>query len=152
MLKLKLVDEESFEAVLSLQLAPQDAHFVAPNVRSLADAWLYRENNDVFPHAILWNGQVVGFLLLEIDREEKHYLIWRIMIDKAFQGRGYGRQAIEWVIEKARQDVACKIVKADYIKGNQRMCHLLESLGFEAYGQDNREIYMRLEVSNKEKK
>ncbi|HFC6917023.1 TPA: histone acetyltransferase [Neisseria meningitidis] len=82
MIELKLVDESSFQAVLDLKISEADerARFVAPNVRSLADAWLYRENEDMFPRAIYWDKQVVGFLLLEIDKDEAEYFIWRIMI------------------------------------------------------------------------
>ena len=75
MIELKLVDESSFQAVLDLKISEADerARFVAPNVRSLADAWLYRKNEDVFPMAIYWDKQVVGFLLLEIDKDEAEY-------------------------------------------------------------------------------
>ena len=54
MIELKLVDESSFQAVLDLRISEADerARFVAPNVRSLADAWLYRKNEDVFPMAV----------------------------------------------------------------------------------------------------
>ena len=84
-----------FKAVLDLKISEADerARFVSPNVRSLADAWLYRENGDVFPMAIYWNELVVGFLLLEIDKDEAEYFIWRIMIGQQYQGRGYGRKS-----------------------------------------------------------
>ena len=80
MIEIKLVDESSFQAVLDLKISEADerARFVSPNVRSLADAWLYRENGDVFPMAIYWHELVVGFLLLEIDKDEAEYFIWRI--------------------------------------------------------------------------
>ncbi|MGQ7546535.1 hypothetical protein [Streptococcus suis] len=44
MIALKPVDESSYQAVLDLTVAEADKGFVAPNVRSLADAWLYRDN------------------------------------------------------------------------------------------------------------
>lgn len=44
MTTLKPVDEITYQAVLDLTVAESDMGFVAPNVRSLADAWLYREN------------------------------------------------------------------------------------------------------------
>ncbi|WP_425338010.1 hypothetical protein [Streptococcus suis] len=44
MIVLKPVDEISYQAVLDLTVAEADKGFVAPNVRSLADAWLYRDN------------------------------------------------------------------------------------------------------------
>lgn len=40
MIVLKPVDESSYQAVLDLKVAEEDKGFV----RSLADAWLYREN------------------------------------------------------------------------------------------------------------
>jgi len=106
MINLKLVDESSFQAVLDLKISEADerARFVAPNVRSLADAWLYRENGDVFPMAIHWNELVVGFLLLEIDKDEAEYFIWRIMIGQQYQGKGYGRKALEALIKEAQMD------------------------------------------------
>ena len=109
MIELKLVDESSFQAVLDLKISEADeqAHFVAPNVRSLADAWLYRKNEDVFPMAIYWDKQVVGFLLLEIDKDEAEYFIWRIMLGQQYQGRGYGRKALEVLIKEAQMDRAC---------------------------------------------
>ena len=88
MIALKPVDESSYQAVLDLTVAPEDQGFVAPNVRSLADAWLYRENGDVFPYAVWAGQQVVGFVLIDIDEDIQQYMIWRMMIGKEFQGRG----------------------------------------------------------------
>ena len=155
MIELKLVDESSFQAVLDLKISAADeaARFVAPNVRSLADAWLYRENGDVFPTAIYWDGEVVGFLLLEMDKEEAEYFIWRIMIGQQYQGRGYGRKALEALIEQARADADCDHLAADYVQGNDKMKHLLTSLGFEETGwiEEYNEIAMRLDLKKEEK-
>ena len=75
MIKLKLVDETSFDQVIELSLAEQDKRRVAPNVYSLAQAWLLREKNQVFPHAIISGETVVGFLLLTKDRDKKEYYV-----------------------------------------------------------------------------
>ncbi|WP_115246960.1 GNAT family N-acetyltransferase [Streptococcus dysgalactiae] len=149
MIELKLVDEASFGRVIEMEVAEADKSFVAPNIRSLAEAWLYRENGDVFPHAIYSSGKVIGFLLLETDLEEGHYLIWRMMIAPEFQGLGYGRRVVEEVISKARQVEDIHAVRVDYVKGNQKMAQLLESLGFQQIVQDDREIWMTYEWSSK---
>lgn len=75
MITLKPVDEISYQAVLDLTVAEEDKGFVAPNVRSLADAWLYRENGDVFPYAIWADKQVVGFALIDIDEDIQQYML-----------------------------------------------------------------------------
>jgi len=154
MIEIKLVDESSFQAVLDLKISEADerARFVSPNVRSLADAWLYRENGDVFPMAIYWNELVVGFLLLEIDKDEAEYFIWRIMIGQQYQGRGYGRKAVEVLIKKAQMDITCNHIIADYVVGNEKMKHLLTSLGFQETGfiEENNEVAMRLDLKKEE--
>ena len=154
MIEMKLVDESSFQAVLDLKISEADerARFVAPNVRSLADAWLYRENGDVFPMAIYWNELVVGFLLLEIDKDEAEYFIWRIMIGQQYQGRGYGRKAVEVLIKKAQMDSTCNHIVAGYVVGNEKMKRLLTSLGFQETGfiKENNEVAMRLDLKKEE--
>ena len=154
MIEIKLVDESSFQAVLDLKISEADerARFVAPNVRSLADAWLYRQNEDVFPRAIYWDKQVVGFLLLEIDEDEAEYFIWRIMIGQQYQGRGYGRKALEVLIKEAQMDRVCSHIVADYVVGNEKMKHLLTSLGFQETGfiEENNEVAMRLDLKKEE--
>lgn len=150
MIEIKLVDESSYQAVLDLKISEADerARFVSPNVRSLADAWLYRENGDV----IYWNELVVGFLLLEIDKDEAEYFIWRIMIGQQYQGRGYGRKALEVLIKEAQMDRVCSHIVADYVVGNEKMKHLLTSLGFQETGfiEENNEVAMRLDLKKEE--
>lgn len=149
MIELKPVDETSFAQVIDLTVAEADQGLVAPNVRSLADCWLYRDNGDVFPYAVWAEEKVVGFLLIDIDEDDKQYMVWRVMIDRAHQGKGYGRQVLEAVIELAKSHPVCDHVRADYVKGNDKMAQLLKKLGFETFDQDEREIYARLVLERK---
>lgn len=124
------IDEKNFEEVLQLKVNEHQSKFVAPNVRSLADCYLYRNNNDVFPYAIQKGETVVGFLLLDVDEENKKAMIWRMMIDRQHQGKGYGRQTVEKVIEWVKKENKYDVLVADYVKGNEVMGKLLRSLGF----------------------
>lgn len=130
MIELVPVEEENFEQVIRLEVKESQRTFVAPNVRSLAECYLYRRNDDVLPYAINANGKLVGFLLLDLDADEKEMMIWRLMIDKNHQGKGYGRQTIQIVIEIARKDPQYTVLIADYVKGNEAMGHLLREMGF----------------------
>ena len=146
MLRLELVDETTFDAVIDLSVARQDERRLAPNVYSLAQAWLLRDTRQVFPYAILSSGKVVGFLLLNKDPKKKEYLIWRLMIDQSHQDRGYGKEAIRLVIRMAQADEKCETVVVDYVMGNHRMRGILESLGFETDGISGNEVVMTLNV------
>lgn len=146
MLRLKLVDETTFDAVIELTVADRDERRLAPNVYSLAQAWLFRDTRQVFPYAIMISGKVVGFLLLNKDEKKKEYLIWRLMIDQSYQNRGYGKEVIRQVIQMARTDDFCETVLVDYVMGNHRMRGILESLGFETLGISSNEVVMKLKV------
>ncbi|WP_421410007.1 GNAT family N-acetyltransferase [Streptococcus suis] len=146
MITLKPVDESSYQAVLDLTVAEADKVFVAPNVRSLADAWLYRENGDVFPYAIWADEQVVGFALIDIDEDIQQYMLWRFMIGQEFQGKGYGQAALEVVIAMAQSHPVCDHLIAAYVKGNQKMARLLEKNDFVLDVEEERELVFRLEA------
>lgn len=150
MIELKEVTEEDFYEVIQLKVSDdqEKSRFVAPNVRSLAECWLYRKNEDVFPYAVYNGDEVVGFLLLDLDAEEREYMIWRMMVDAKHQGKGYGRQIVEAVMEMARNDEDYDVLIADYVDGNMQMKCMLESLGFERTGfdEENNEVLMKLDV------
>lgn len=74
---------------------------------------------------------MVGFLLVEVDETEETFIIWRMMIDKSHQNKGYGRQAIEAAIKMARQSGKYRRIIADYVNGNDVMKRLLVSCQFQ---------------------
>lgn len=141
------IDEKNFEEVLQLKVNEHQTKFVAPNVRSLADCYLYRNNNDVFPYAIQKGETVVGFLLLDVDKENKEVMIWRMMIDRHHQGKGYGRQTVEKVIEWVKKENKYDVLVADYVKGNEVMGKLLRSLEFKdhSYNEEYDEFVLHYE-------
>lgn len=141
------IDEKNFEEVLQLKVNEHQTKFVAPNVRSLADCYLYRNNNDVFPYAIQKGETVVGFLLLDMDEENKKAMIWRMMIDRQYQDKGYGRQTVEKVIEWVKKENKYDVLVADYVKGNEVMGKLLRSLEFKdhSYNEEYDEFVLHYE-------
>lgn len=148
MLKIAEITENNFYNIIKLSIKPEQEPFVAPVTKSLAECWLYRNAGDVFPYALEVDDEVVGFILFDIDAEEKCFMIWRLMIDQKFQGKGYGQQAISQAIEKARSEAIVDHVIADFVVGNQAMHSILTKLGFKESGLDekNNEIIMRLEL------
>ena len=138
---LREITGDNYFQVLELKISPEQeaAKFVAPVVRSLADAWYYREEGITYPKAIYANEDLVGFIMYELDTEEQQVFVWRFLIDQAFQGKGYGRQTIEAVLEMAKQQTQMTKVVADYVDGNEPMKKILLDLGFEETG-FNKEI------------
>lgn len=135
---LRDITGDNYFQVLELKISPEQeaAKFVSPVVRSLADAWFYREEGITYPKAIYADEDLVGFIMYELDTEEQQVFVWRFLIDQAFQGRGYGRQTIEAVVEMAKEQAQMTKVVADYVDGNEPMKKILLGLGFEETGFD----------------
>lgn len=148
------VNEENFKDVINLEITDKQKHFVAPNIHSLAECYLYRNNNDVFPYAIQDGNKVVGFLLLEIDEDEKEIMIWRMMIGKQYQGKGYGRLTIRKVIQMSKEKNKYTVLIADYVKGNEVMGDLLRSEGFKdhSFNKEDNEYVLHYVLKDNEVK
>ena len=81
---------------LSDTLTEPQKFMVAPNAMSLAQALF---NKKAWYRAIYAGKAAVGFLMLWDDDEEPDYFLWRFMIAAPCQGRGYGAQAIQRLVE-----------------------------------------------------
>ena len=138
---LRDITGDNYFQVLELKITPEQeaAKYVSPVVRSLADAWFYREEGIAYPKAVYADEDLVGFIMYELDPEEQQVFVWRFLIDQAFQGKGYGRQTIEVVMEMAKEQAQITKVVADYVDGNEPMKKILLDLGFEETG-FNKEI------------
>lgn len=132
------ITSDNYSQVLNLKISPEQeaAKYVSPVVRSLADAWFYREEGIAYPKAVYADEDLVGFIMYELDTEEQQVFIWRFLIDQRYQGKGYGRQTIEVVMEMAKEQAQITKVVADYVDGNEPMKKILLDLGFEETGFD----------------
>lgn len=135
---LRDITGDNYFQVLELKISPKQeaAKFVSPVVRSLADAWYYREEGITYPKAIYAKEDLVGFIMYDLDPESQQVFIWRFLIDQRYQGKGYGRQTIETVLAMAKEQAQMTKVVADYVDGNEPMKKILLDLGFEETGFD----------------
>nr|WP_316630091.1 GNAT family N-acetyltransferase [uncultured Brevundimonas sp.] len=110
MIEARALDRDGVNALIRLKVGDDQTRLVSPNAVTIAQAY-------VEPHAWvrgLWaGGDAVGLVAMidprpddpvnEDDLPEDAAYLWRLMIDSAHQGRGYGRQAVEIAIEQARR-------------------------------------------------
>ncbi|HEM6394566.1 GNAT family N-acetyltransferase [Streptococcus suis] len=143
MIRLELVNKDNFDQVLDLEVAPRDQRRVASVEYSLAQAWLYREEGHLLPYAVKSGQKIVGFVLLSIQ-EDKSYYVWRLLIDRHYQNRGYGKEVIRQVIGLAKEDPSCHTITMNYVIGNHKMRYILEKLGFQSVGLEGQEMKMEL--------
>jgi diamine N-acetyltransferase len=89
------------------------------------------------PYAIYANDIMVGFIMLSYNEadssnDENTYWVWRFMIDKRYQGKGYGKETMEKAIELIRTSPYGKVstVFLSYEPENEVAKTLYASFGF----------------------
>jgi len=119
--------------VTALQLAPEQMDFVASNADSLREA---RSDRDARPRVIMAGDRVVGFLMYEAQRDDDEARIYRFMIDRAWQGRGYGKAALREVLREIRGLGHIRHVSICYEPENEAARQLYRAAGFVEEGLD----------------
>ena len=100
MVELKAITEDNFIDAFQLRLAPGQEKYVSHPIRSLAQAYVYRDQCQ--PFGIYAEEKMVGYVMVIYDYDVPEYDIWHMMIDEAEQGHGYGGEALDRVIEYIR--------------------------------------------------
>ena len=100
MVQIRPITEENFLDAFRLTLAPGQEEFVSHPIRSLAQAYVYR--NQCQPFGIYAADHMVGYVMVIYDQDVPEYDIWHMMIDKEEQGRGYGSKALDEVLDYIR--------------------------------------------------
>ena len=147
MVELRAITEENFIDAFNLRLAPGQEAYVSHPIRSLAQAYVYR--NQCQPFGIYAEGKMIGYAMVIYDYDIPEYDIWHMMIDESMQGRGYGSAALDRVIDyiKTKPFGDSDRVALTCNKDNPVARKLYEKKGFSASGvEDEDEIELALEV------
>jgi acetyltransferase len=160
MLKLKKINRNNIGEILKLEVFDNQKSFVATNNISIIEAYIaITENNDVFTFGIYNDDTPIGFLMIGFDVysddegapsiAKGNYNIWRLMIDKKFQGKGYGKKVIELALEFINT-FPCGTAKycwLSYESDNDVARQLYKSVGYvETDEKDGEEIVAILEL------
>lgn len=109
-LTLKKVTKKNFVEVtnLSKTLTEYQQRCVAPNMVSLAQAYVNKKR--AWPRAVYLGNKPIGFVMValwddDIPKEDHPaYYLWRLMIAKEYQQKGYGSKVLDLIKEKAIKD------------------------------------------------
>lgn len=145
MVELRKITEDNFIDTFGLKLAPGQDVFVSHPIRSLAQAYVYRDQCQ--PFGIYADGTMVGYVMVIYDFDIPEYDIWHMMIDETRQGKGYGSAALDCVLEyiKTKPFGDSDRVALTCNKENPLARRLYESRGFAPTGEeDDDEIEMAL--------
>ncbi|MCL1883686.1 MAG: GNAT family N-acetyltransferase [Defluviitaleaceae bacterium] len=127
MIELREINRDNFSAVLELSVFDGQKDYIASNCYSLAQA---KAQSECVPLAIYSNDELVGFVMYCMDYEDSEYWIYRLMIDKKHQKKGYGKIALLKILEILKQDKEHSKVYLSFEPENETAKKLYEQLGF----------------------
>jgi diamine N-acetyltransferase len=116
---------------LSATLTPPKKYMVAPNAVSIAEAYF---DEHAWFRAIYADETPVGFLMLYDDPEEPEYFLWRLMVAGPHHGKGFGRRAIELLIEYVKTRPGARVLETSCGEGPGSPEGFYHKLGFERNG------------------
>ncbi len=131
---LRKVTVDNFQECVSLELNENQKKFVAPNIRSLAQAYV---NPNLFPLAVYDasvlghekpQSPMVGFIMYEIIGGVGFIL--RLMIDSKYQQQGYGKAAMLEVIRRLKLYPEVELIATGHDPYNQIASKLYRNIGF----------------------
>ena len=160
MLRLEKINGKNVWDILKLSVNDDQREFVASNEVSIIEAYTNVTNNGyAFPFGIYEDDTLVGFVMIGYDKDDywddapqiadNNYNLWRLMIDKRYQQKGYGRKAIELALEfiKTFPCGRAEYCWLSYETDNKVAKDLYESFGFEENGEmDGEEIIAVLKL------
>ncbi|WP_107924018.1 GNAT family N-acetyltransferase [Lysinibacillus parviboronicapiens] len=126
--KIVEVNAENWYECCVLELSKEQTAFIEPNAISIAQS---KFEPTLKPYAIYFEEKIVGFLMFNSVTEELGgYWVYRIMIDKHFQGKGIGKKATELMISEVAKLPNAKKIVVGYHPENKGAHRLYSSLGF----------------------
>lgn len=148
MTELRAITENNFIDAFNLKLASGQEAFVSHPIRSLAQAYVYRDQCQ--PFGIYAGEKMVGYVMVIYDDTVPEYDIWHMMIDRDEQGHGYGSEALDLILgfirtkpfgESNRVALTCN-------KNNPTARKLYEKKGFSPTGnEDGDEIEFAMTIA-----
>jgi diamine N-acetyltransferase len=134
--KLNEVTAKNWQAVADLVLDADQEKLVASNLYSIAESHF---DPDARPRAVQAGKRVVGFLMYDVDRSGKapRVSIYRFMIDRKHQGKGYGRAALLEALKEIRAIPGIKKVSIRYMPENPLAQRFYSRFGFVEVGRDS---------------
>ena len=132
MITLRKITQDNLDDVLALSVADDQTAYVSTTAHALAQAYVSPET--AFPFAVYVDETIVGFLMLGFYEARDQYTVWKFLIARQHQGRGYGKTALKLGIEFLQERFGAKEIYLGVSTGNEAAKRLYRSVGFAETG------------------
>lgn len=129
---LRAIDADNWHACVKLTVSEEQKQNVADNAVSLAQAAYEKQ---WYPHGVYADDMLVGFLMFGTDPETKRVELCRYMIDKQYQGKGYGKAALAKLYDLIKIRYGPITFYTSIVPENHAAKKLYEDAGFSMTGE-----------------
>ena len=130
MIRLAEIDERNFFDVRDLDVREDQRRFLDSPLGILARGYAYRAQR-ARVLAIQDDGKTVGLMLVkDMDEVPACYDLQQFMIDRHFQGRGYGAAALGQLLERLRAEKKYSVAEVCVHRENAAALALFQRAGF----------------------
>jgi diamine N-acetyltransferase len=139
-ISLREITQENFFVCMHLSVR-DDQPFVASNAFSVAES-------KIFPgwitNAIYYDEEMVGFMMYTMDYDENELYLCRFMVDQKYQGKGYGKAALDILKEIAMGDEKIHKITLSTSPANANGIRIYEKFGFVdmKYMEEGEEVFV----------
>lgn len=122
------LNAENWYDCCELEVSEEQKEYIEPNAVSIAQS---KFETTLKPYAIYVEEKVVGFLMYNSVVEELDgFWVYRIMVDKRYQGNGIGKAATKLMMTEMIESLNAKKIVVGYHPKNMGAHNLYGSLGF----------------------
>ena len=101
MIELKPITRDNWQEAAGLEVLPDQQDFIEPNIWSIAESRFYTQLTAM---AIYDRRTMVGFLMWGYSPDDGRPWLYRFMIDRRYQGKGYGSAALRELLKQLRAE------------------------------------------------
>ncbi len=143
MIYLKEITEENFNECLNLKVNVENEDYVDEVVYSFAEAYIYY--NSYILRAIYLEDTIIGFVSIYVG--ENSYQIINFLIDDNYRNKGYGKEAVNIIIDYLKCNYNAKLVSVPVYIENREAHKFWSKLNFNnSEVIENNYIFMRREI------
>ena len=127
MIYLREITGKNLKSIIDLNVKDDQKDYVASNSVSIAQG---HYSNSAWFKGIFNDDRPVGFVMLDLKIEKNICFLWRFMIDKNYQGKGYGKIALTQVIDYVRSLNLYTDIKTSYVPAENGAGGFYKNFGF----------------------
>lgn len=127
MINLREITETNLISIIDLDVSENQNDLVAPNAVSIAQG---HYSKSAWFKGIFNDDVAIGFVMLDLITEENKCFLWRFMIDKKHQGKGYGKIALTQVIEYVKSFKVFDNIGTSYVPTDNSAEGFYKNFGF----------------------